>query len=474
MLKINQQPEVSSLISQLDFLSLIDTLPHGMLLMDTSHRVIAINRFLEALTGYAREEVHGVRGEYVIRSNFDRRNDPVAAALSTNEIVTLEGDIINLNRKKIPVRFTISPFRFMTGTVAGVLIILEDISLLKDLDDKIHGFPGREKIIGHSRKMLEIFDLLPIVARTDASALITGETGTGKDLVAEAIHHSSKRSRRPFIKINCGALPESLLESELFGHVRGAFTGAQKDKPGMFRLAHGGTLFLTEIGDLPLPLQVKLLTVLDDKEFFPLGGSQKVRVDVRIIAATHRNLTDFVRQGKFREDLFYRLNVLRLHLPALREREGDLRLLLDHFLRQFNASLNKKIKNFNRETLAILLDYAYPGNIRELRNIVEYAANICQEVSILPSHLPGYILDKSPSLPKEDHFRGPEDKVLEKTASTSQEAGASSTSSGWDEMEKKMIIEALVKTGGKRSKAARLLGWGRSTLWRKIHRHGLA
>ena len=198
-------------------------------------------------------------------------DDPVGQALKSGKTLTLEGDIINQVRKKIPIRFTISSLKLTTGKKAGVMILLEDISLLKDLDSKIHGFSGQEKIIGHSHKMQEIFELLPITARTDASVLITGETGTGKDLVAEAIHKASKRARYPFIKVNCAALPESLLESELFGHVRGAFTGADKDKPGMFRLAHEGTLFLTEIGDLPLPLQVKILTVLDDKEFFPVG-----------------------------------------------------------------------------------------------------------------------------------------------------------------------------------------------------------
>ena len=230
--------------------------------------------------------------------------------------------------------------------------------------------------------MQEMFELLPLLARTDASILITGETGTGKDMIAEAIHKTSKRSRHPFIKVNCGALPEALLESELFGHVRGAFTGAIKDKTGLFRLAQNGTIFLTEIGDLPLALQVKLLSFLDDKEFFPVGGVKKVQVNVRIIAATHRPLRDLVNRGEFREDLFYHLNVLRLHLPPLRERDGDIRLLLDHFLRKFNGGLNKNIQSFNSRSIDILTSYAYPGNVRELRNIVEYAVNICQGTKV--------------------------------------------------------------------------------------------
>lgn len=466
----------TSLLCQLDVTNLLDSMTWGVLFMDNARRVLAINRFLEALTGYDRDEVIGVHGENVIRSNLSSLGDPVGKVLASDKTVTLEGDIINQSRKKIPVRFIISPLKLATGKKAGVVVILEDISLLKDLDNKVHGFSGQEKILGHSRKMQEIFELLPIAARTDASVLITGETGTGKDLVAEAIHKASKRSRYPFIKVNCGALPESLLESELFGHVRGAFTGADKDKPGMFRLAHGGTLFLTEIGDLSLPLQVKILTVLDDKEFFPVGGSKKVNVDVRIIAATHRDLGELVKQGKFREDLFYRLNVLHLHLPSLRERDDDFRLLLDHFLHEFRINLHKKIKGFSPECLKLLSSYRYPGNIRELRNIVEYAVNVCPNETIRPEHLPKniFLMDftTSPAATPEEF---PDQKNREVAGEPPREMIASSSNipAGWGEVEKTMILKALTQTGGNRSRAAELLGWSRSKLWRKIKHHGL-
>ena len=452
----------TSLLSQLDLLSLFDSMTLGVLFIDPAHRVISFNRFLEALTGYDREEAVGVHGENIIRSNLPSKGDPIGKALKSDKTMTVEGNIINQSRKKIQVRFTISPLKLTTGEKAGGMVILEDISLLKDLDNKVHGFSGQEQIIGHSKKMQEIFELLPIAARTDASVLITGDTGTGKDLVAEAIHKSSNRSRYPFIKVNCGALPESLLESELFGHVRGAFTGADKDKPGMFRLAHGGTLFLTEIGDLSLPLQVKILTVLDDKEFFPVGGSKKVSVDVRIIAATHRDLGELVKQGNFREDLFYRLNVLHLHLPPLKERDDDFRLLLDHFFQEFKANLNKKTKGFSAACLKVLSSYTFPGNIRELRNIVEYAVNVCSEETIGPEHLPKTVLAMpraaSPSNP------GRED---------GEAAYALSSYGGWGEVEKDIILKVLTKTGGNRSKAAEMLGWSRSKLWRKIKHYGL-
>jgi PAS domain S-box-containing protein len=466
----------ASLLNQLDLSSLLDSMTLGVLLVDSARRVLSVNRFLEALTGYNREEVVGIHGENVIRSNLLSKGDPVGKVLESEKTMTLEGDIINQSRKKIPIRFTISPLKLTSGNMSGAMIILEDISLLKDLDNKIHGFSGKGEIIGQSPKMLEIFELLPIAARTDASVLITGETGTGKDLVAEAIHKASNRSRYPFIKVNCGALPESLLESELFGHVRGAFTGADKDKPGMFRLAHGGTLFLTEIGDLSLPLQVKILTVLDDKEFFPVGGSKKVSVDVRIITATHRDLGELVKEGKFREDLFYRLNVLRLHLPPLRERENDFRLLLDHFFNEFKASLNKKTKGFSNTCLKVLSNYNFPGNIRELRNIVEYAVNVCPAENIRPEHLPKTMLTMPQmSSPSASRPEIPGQEIRDAGLGSHAKGAAYSlpVAGGWGEVEKDMILKALTKTGGNRSRAAELLGWSRSKLWRKIKQHDL-
>jgi len=459
--------------SKLDVISFLDTMTLGVLFVNPTGRVLLINRYLEALTGYNREDIVGVHGENVIRSNLPTMGDPIGKALDSDAALTVEGDILNQSRKKIPIRFTISPLKLTTGKKAGAIIILEDISLLRDLDSKIHGFSGQEKIIGHSPQIQEIFELLPIAARTDASVLITGETGTGKDLFAEAIHKSSKRSRYPFIKVNCGALPESLLESELFGHVRGAFTGADKDKPGMFRLAHGGTLFLTEIGDLSLPLQVKILTVLDDKEFFPVGGSKKVSVDVRIIAATHRDLGELVRQGKFREDLYYRLNVLRLHLPPLREREDDFRLLLDHFLREFKENLHKTIKGFNTACIKALSAYNYPGNIRELRNIVEYAVNVCPDETIRPEHLPKSILALLQGQPSA--FTQTDQGSLEAAQAPAVNTNVFTmpVPGGWGEVEKGLILKALTKSGGNRSRTADLLGWSRSKLWRKIKQHGL-
>ena len=358
---------------------ILEGVPHGIAILDYRLRLIAMNRFLEGLTGFIGSDAKGVYGDSVFRSNLGNRGEVFQKVLGTGEPVSVEGDIINKDRRKIPIQFTISPLRNHVAQIIGLIVVLEDISAFNSVMSTSLFPENSTGILGHSLKMQEVFELMPLMARTDASILITGETGTGKDMIAEAIHKSSRRGRHPFIKINCGALPETLLESELFGHVRGSFTGAIKDKPGMFKLAQDGTIFLTEIGDMPLPLQVKLLSFLDDREFYPIGGDKKVQVDVRIVAATHRSLREQVELGNFREDLFYRLNVLHMHLPPLRERDGDIRFLLDHFLREFASKLNKKITGFTSRSLEKLTVYSYPGNIRNCVILLNIAPISAQE-----------------------------------------------------------------------------------------------
>jgi transcriptional regulator with PAS, ATPase and Fis domain len=298
--------------------------------------------------------------------------------------------------------------------------------------------------------------------------LITGETGTGKDLLAEAIHQASDRAKGPFVKINCGALPATLLESELFGHKKGAFTGAVEDRPGRFRMAHRGTLYLTEIGDLPLALQVKLLTFLDDKVVYPLGGTVGHAADVRVVTATHRDLAEMVRRGRFREDLFYRLNVLRLQVPSLREREGDIPLLLDYFLKRLSAELGRPIEGFAPRTLKTLLEYDYPGNVRELKNIAEYCAHLCQERRVQPVHLPAYLTEK-PAVRQR-----PAPAVVEAAPAPPPVSGEGGKRiEAWSDMEARLIREALVKARGHRGQAAQIVGCARSTLWRKIKQYGI-
>ena len=458
-------------MKSIDANEIIDSLPVGVAILDLDLRVQAMNRSLEAMTGFSREEAVGVSCPHILRNNLCTRQCPAKQALESDRAVHLEGNIINRERQKIPVMIHASVLKDEEGQPLGVIETIEDISLLRELDEKTKITHDFSDLVGHSPKMQKLFDILPIISQTDSSVLITGETGTGKDLIASVIHRVSPRAKGPFIKINCGALPETLLESELFGHTRGAFTGAVRDKPGRFQLADRGTLYLTEIGDFPLTLQVKLLTFLDDKEIIPLGGTRSTRADVRLVAATHRDLQAMVRQGNFREDLLFRLNVVRLEIPPLRERDGDIRLLMEYFLNKFNRQFHKKIKGFSPEVVEILRRYPYPGNVRELGNMVEYATNVCHETIIKPEHLPDYLggpwdqsLQPEEMVPvdERDGYSGLEDekRVVDNRLN-------------WGEMERRMISEALLKSRGNRTKAAKLLGWGRSTLWRKMRQHNL-
>ncbi|WP_028583658.1 sigma-54 interaction domain-containing protein [Desulfogranum mediterraneum] len=450
-----------------DVVDLLNAIPHGIALLDNQLCIVAMNRILEAMTGFTAAEAVGIYADYILRTSLSSNDLICRQVLAEGGSNSREGNIINRARLRIPVHCTITRIE-KDEQPTGVMVVLEDMSVLQAAKQEGLSSEGRAEIIGHSRQMEAIFEMMAVLARTDASVLITGETGTGKDKIAEQLHHSSQRVRRPFIKVNCGALPEALLESELFGHVKGAFTGALRDSAGKFRLADKGTLFLTEIGDLSLPLQVKLLSVLDDREFFPIGSSQKVKVDVRVIAATHRSLRQEVQRGRFREDLYYRLNVLHLHIPPLREREGDVRLLLEHFIRQFSRALGRNIKEISPEALRVLLDYPYPGNVRELRNIVEYGVNLCHGEQIQLDDLPRYMFKPVEPLRQEPGAEG-----FAQPGSSLRESAPMPPLSAWEEMERSEILNALRRSGGSKKEAARLLGWGRTTLWRKIKKYGL-
>ena len=464
----------SAITKSIDANKIIDCLPVGVAILDLDLRVQAMNRSLEAMTGFSREEAVGVSCPHILRNNLCTQQCPAKQALKSDQAVHLEGNIINRERQKIPVMIHAFVLKDDEGQPLGVIETIEDISLLRELDKKTQITHDFADLVGHSPKMQKLLDILPIISQTDSSVLITGETGTGKDLIAAVIHRVSPRAHGPFIKINCGALPETLLESELFGHTRGAFTGAVRDKPGRFQQADGGTLYLTEIGDLPLTLQVKLLTFLDDKEIIPLGGTRSARADVRLITATHRDLPAMVRQGNFREDLLFRLNVVRLEVPPLRERDGDIRLLMEYFLNKFNRQFQKKIQGFSPEVIEILRRYPYPGNVRELANMVEYATNVCHETIIKPEHLPEYLGEPwHESLQPEDAVSADESDSYSGLADEQMKTRVADNRLNWREMERRMISEALLKSRGNRTKAAKLLGWGRSTLWRKMKQHNL-
>lgn len=466
-----QQAEIKALFEQsVPFDTILDEIPMAIVVLDKNRRIVHINKAVSALTGYSHHEAHGVSCHNIIRSRVCVKKCPVLGLSKDSEPFCEHTDLINRGRELVPVRITIAPIIDSSGNLAGYLETLEDVRALQSRTNQdMRGF-GFSEMIGKSAQMEKVFQMLPLIAQNDSSVLITGETGTGKDLAAEAIHKASNRSRGPFIKINCGALPETLLESELFGHQKGAFTDAVENKPGRFRLAHNGTVYLTEIGDLPLPLQVKLLTFLDDRIVFPLGSTKGFEVNVRVIAGTNQKLEQMVSENTFRKDLLFRLNVVRIQLPPLHAREDDIFLLMDHFLNNYAQEFGKKIEGFDRQTLQFLKNYLYPGNVRELRNIVEYAVNVCQGPRIKMENLPTYLMDPvehSPEPTSLEPSLGPSSALK-----TSEEIAAGTIPAGtWAQTEKQMIINALIKAGGKRQKAAELLGWGRSTLWRKIKQY---
>ncbi|WP_028584946.1 sigma-54 interaction domain-containing protein [Desulfogranum mediterraneum] len=449
--------------SRLECGELLNSIPHGVALLDRRLCLVTMNRTLEAMTGYQALEARGVYGDYILRTDLGSNDQLSRQVLADGKTVARDTTIINTSRTTIPVHCTLSRLHDQQGQPVGLVMVLEDISLLQQAGPGL-GAEVRSEIIGHSQEMEAVFELMAVLARTDAAVLVTGETGTGKDKIAEQLHQSSPRARHRFVKVNCGALPEALLESELFGHVKGAFTGAVADRAGMFKLADKGTIFLTEIGDLSLPLQVKLLSVLDDQEFYPVGGSTKLKVNVRIIAATHHRLREEVEQGRFREDLFYRLNVLNLHMPPLRERSGDVQLLLEHFVQHFNRVHGRNIQGVSDEARALLESYPYPGNVRELRNLVEFAVNLCPGGQLGIKDLPRY-LSRQPAAPR-----------LQRTAASLPAASALSGElrpRAWPELERQQIVDALLASGGNRTRAAAALGWGRTTLWRKMIKYQL-
>jgi two-component system, NtrC family, response regulator AtoC len=459
---------MSSALKRIDPAALLDAVAFGLVVVDDEGRVLALNERLATLVGMPAGAAVGLPCVQVLRNRCEVQRCGAGETLESEENTSRTDDLITRDRRRIQVRISVSPLTDLRGARIGYLKTIEDLSGSESTDHLLNTGYGFGTVIGRSPRMRRLFSMLPVVAQSDASVLIIGETGTGKDLLAEAIHQASDRAKGPFVKINCGALPATLLESELFGHKKGAFTGAVEDRPGRFRMAHRGTLYLTEIGDLPLALQVKLLTFLDDRIVYPLGGTVGHPADVRVVAATHRDLSEMVRRGRFREDLFYRLNVLRLEVPSLREREGDIPLLLDYFIKRISAELGRTIEGFAPRTLKMLLDYDYPGNVRELKNIVEYCAHLCQEKRVQPSHLPAYLMEK-PVVRQRPAPRIAEHSPVTRSAGTANGAAIEA----WSDMEARLIREALVKARGHRGRAAKIVGCARSTLWRKIKRYGI-
>jgi PAS domain S-box-containing protein len=414
---------------------ILDYLPDGIICHDRERRIICFNRAAEALTGYAREEVLGRDCHQAFGRPFCGNHCSFCGqAPDTWTNINYPLNIVTKTGEPKQIRMAVVGMMDEGGRLVGVLATVRDITSLVGLKfwtEESIGFGG---IVGRDPKMVEIYRQIQRVAEHDYPVLITGETGTGKELVAAAIHSEGRRQRGPFVPVNCGALPEGVVESELFGHVKGAFSGAVRDKKGRFELAHGGTIFLDEVAELAKPLQVKLLRVLENCTFMRVGGEKPVTVDVRVLSATNRDLKREVARQRFREDLYYRLNVVPLKLPPLRERQGDIPLLLAHFLEQAR-SRGQRALSFSPQAADLMRRYPWPGNVRELQNAVHYALAGCRGEVAGPADLPQEIRGSAP--------RGPAPKL---TAAA--------------------VAAALKQCGGNKVKAAKLLGVGRATLYR--------
>ena len=431
---------------------ILDSISEGVFTVDAEFRITSFNAEAEAITGFSRQQALGHKCYEVLRASICQRGCAIRKSLETGEPQrNVRVTVLSPEMQTIPICVSSAVLRDRDGRMIGGVEIFRDISEVEALRSELSGRHVFGDMIGASPAMQEIFRLIPDVAPTDASVLISGASGTGKELVAQAIHDQSSRSEGPFVCVNCGALPDTLLESELFGYLRGAFTGARSSKPGRFQQADGGTLFLDEVGELSPAFQVKLLRALQEGEVQPLGGTESAHVDVRIIAATNRDLRRLVEEEKLREDLYYRLSVIPIHIPPLCERREDIIPLVKHYMSRMASRTGKEIREISPAALTALYDYDYPGNVRELVNILERVFVLCHEEQIDVAHLPPEVVS--------GEGRG----------------AAGRAASGRRPMrpEVQRLLDALDAHGWKRGATAEALGISRSTLWRRMKEYGL-
>jgi PAS domain S-box-containing protein len=432
---------------------ILDSIADGVFTVDLDWRITSFNRAAELITGIGKEEALGRQCWEVFRANICERQCALRHTIETGKRIANQSIyIVASDGNRIPVSISTAMLKDEDDRIIGGVETFRDLSLVEELRKELAGRHTFFDIVSKSKEMHRLFAILEQVAQSDATVLLQGESGTGKELFARAIHSISPRSKDPLVIVNLGALPDTLIESELFGHKAGAFTDAREDRIGRIAAAEGGTLFLDEIGDLSPHLQVRLLRVLQERTYEPLGSIQPVHADIRIVAATNKELGALVKEGSFREDLYYRVNVVKLALPPLRDRREDIPLLVDHFLRRFNRLSGKEITGISPEVLSILMAYDFPGNVRELGNIVEHATVLCRGALIESQHLPDYL---QPTLPlRETATQGPVPSKRIK----------------WADLERGFLLQALRDNSWNRKATARELGIGRQTLWRKIKR----
>ncbi|MBN2456114.1 MAG: sigma 54-interacting transcriptional regulator [Sedimentisphaerales bacterium] len=434
---------------------ILDSLSEGVCTVDNNWNITTLNQAAQKIIGISIEKSLSLSFNDIFRCEIDDCELLLSEVMKTGvSIHDVNTHIIDQNGSHLPVSLNAAPLRNEEGEIEGLVAIFRDNRPLEILRNELRQKFTFGDIVTKNVKMLRILDILPDVADSDSNVLLLGPSGTGKELVARAIHSASPRKDKPFIAVNCGALPDNLLESELFGYKKGAFTDAKRDKPGRFGLAEGGTLFLDEIGDISPAMQVKLLRVLQERQYEPLGGTMTVKADVRIITATNKMLGELVEKDEFRSDLYYRINVIQFDIPPLSERQEDIPLLVEHFIENLNAEKGRVVKRVSPQAMERLMHYDYPGNIRELQNIIERAYILCRCDEIQEQCLPPNLLDAATAPRKLDV---PTQFISLRALSP--------------EDERNLIISTLHECNGNRKKSAGLLGINPSTLWRKMKKH---
>jgi len=429
--------------------AILDCINDGVFTVDHDWIVTSFNQAAEKITGIGSREAIGRPCCEVFRANICESDCALRRTLETGKsVVNQHVYIMTAQGKRIPISISTSPLRDEKRGLMGGVETFRDLTLVEELRKQLRNNYVFADMLSRNHRMHQIFSILPQIAASESTVLLGGESGTGKELVARAIHSLSPRKGGPFVAVNCGALPDTLLESELFGYMAGAFTDAKKNKPGRFALAEGGTIFLDEIGDISAALQVRLLRVLQEKEFEPLGSVRPVEANVRVITASNKNIEDLVKEGIFRDDLYYRLNVVRIVLPPLRDRIEDVPLLAELFIDRLNHIQGRDVSGISEEALSDLMHHHWPGNVRELQNVIEHAFILCRSGLIRSEHLPDGIA--APGAKKQSHAAGT-----------------------LAELEAKFIEEALVRNSYKRLATARELDINKTTLWRKIKKLGI-
>jgi len=428
---------------------ILDSISEGVFTVDADWRITSFNTAAEGITGVSRKDAIGQSCHEVFKANVCDSGCVLRETMENQKAIRNKAiTVMRTDGKVIPISVSTALLKDDFGNVVGGVETFLDLTVVDELRKELEKKYCFGDIISKNERMLRLFSILPQIAQSESSVLIEGASGTGKELFALAIHNSSRRKDGPFIAVNAGALPDTLCESELFGYKSGAFTDAKRDKPGRFALADNGTIFLDEIGDISPAMQVRLLRVLEEKYFEPLGSTQKVETNARVITATNRNLAELVEQGKFRDDLYYRINVVKIAIPKLSERKQDIPLLVDHFIRRFNHLTGKEITGVSEETMAALMHHEWPGNVRELENAVEHAFVLCNEGLLQLKHLPAQLIPRN-DLP------------------------VGSNPMSMKDIEKEAIRKALGRNGWKKTKTAGELGIDRNTLRRKIRQFGI-